>query len=235
MENKIWYLKQINILKSLSEKELMALGGQCSMMLYKRGEHVYIQEGDSNIYFIKSGSIKIAVLTEEGSEQIKEIIEAGEIFGRFIDAVSDQQEQVVAVEDCMVCYLPFTNWQNFIKENEALSYSFIKWIGLRIKKMERKMDSLYFKNSRQRIAESLQDIIQRFGKPDAEGNTVLNLNLTHDEMAQLTGTSRQSVNMFMNELRDKGWIEYRRNKLVVKPTFPINDIAALSQSGNVAN
>ncbi len=228
MENKIWYLKQINILKSLSEKELMTLGAQCPMILYKRGEHVYIQEGDANIYFIKSGSIKVVVLTEEGSEQIKEIIEAGEIFGRFIDAVSDQQEQVVAVEDCMVCYLPFTNWRNFIKESAALSYSFIKWIGLRIKKMERKMDSLYFKNSRQRIAESLQDIIQRFGKPDAEGNTVLNLNLTHDEMAQLTGTSRQSVNMFMNELRDKGWIDYRRNKLVVKPAFPLNDISALS-------
>lgn len=227
MENKIWYLKQINILKSLSEKELMALGGQCSMVLYKRGEQVFIQEGDSNIYFIKSGSIKVVVLTEQGSEQIKEIIEAGEIFGRFIDAVSDQQEQVVAVEDCMVCYLPFTNWQNFIKENSALSYSFIKWIGLRIKKMERKMDSLYFKNSRQRIAESLLDIIQRFGKPAAEGNTILNLNLTHDEIAQLAGTSRQSVNVFMNELRDKGWIDYRRNRLIVKPTFP-SDIAALA-------
>jgi len=235
MENKIWYLKQINILKSLSLKELMELGGQCSMVIYKRGEPVYLREGDSNLYFIKSGSIKVVMLTEEGTEQIKEIIEAGEIFGRLIDAISDQQEQAVAVEDCMVCYLPFTNWQNFINKNSALSYSFIKWIGLRIKKMERKMDSLYFKNSRQCIAESVQDIIQRFGKPDAEGNTVLNLNLTHDEIAQLTGTSRQSVNMFMNELRDKGWIEYRRNNLVVKPTLPINDIAALSQSGNVAN
>ena len=169
------------------------------------------------------------VLTEAGTEQIKEIIEAGEIFGRFIDAASDQQEQIVAAEDCMVCYLPFPNWQNFIKDHPALSYSFIKWIGLRIKKMERKMDSLYFKNSRQRIAESLQDIIQRFGKPDPEGNLILNLNLTHDEIAQLAGTSRQSVNVFMNELRDKGWIDYRRNKMIVKPAFPIKDIiSALS-------
>jgi len=229
MENKIWYLKQINILKSLSVKELMALGGQCAMILYKRGELVYTKEGDSNIYFIKSGSIKVVVLTEAGTEQIKEIIEAGEIFGRFIDAASDQQEQIVAAEDCMVCYLPFPNWQNFIKDHPALSYSFIKWIGLRIKKMERKMDSLYFKNSRQRIAESLQDIIQRFGKPDPEGNLILNLNLTHDEIAQLAGTSRQSVNVFMNELRDKGWIDYRRNKMIVKPAFPIKDIiSALS-------
>lgn len=227
MENKIWYLKQINILKSLSERELMVLGGQCAMSLYKKGDHVYIREGDSNIYFIKSGSIKVAVITEGGSEQIKEIIEAGEIFGKFIDSISDQHEHVVAAEDCMVCYLPFANWQNFIKDHAALSYSFIKWIGFRIKKMERKMDSLYFKNTRQRISESLQDIIQRFGKPDPEGNLVLNLNLTHDEIAQLTGTSRQSVNLFMSELRDKGWIDYRRNKMIVKPNFPINDIMSV--------
>lgn len=228
METKIWSLKQINILKSLSEEEIMKLATQCSMTVHQRGESIYLPQSDTNIYFLKSGSIKVVSIEDE-AERIKEVIEAGEIFGRFIDTQMPQLEQVIAVEDCMVCFLPFEAWQNFIKDSPALSYSFLKWIGLRIKKMERKMDSLYFKTTRQRIAEALLDMIQRFGKPDSELNIILNFNLTHDEIAQLTGTSRQSVNMFLNELRVRGFIDYRRNKVVIRPSFPRNDLDALLQ------
>jgi CRP/FNR family transcriptional regulator, cyclic AMP receptor protein len=219
MEDKIWYLKQINILKSLPEKELMELGAQCAMSMYKKGDFVYIHEDEPSIYFIKSGSVKIVELFEDGVEHVKEVIEEGEIFGKFIGTEYEQQEQVIAADDCMVCYLPFTQWQHFIQDNTALSYSFIKWIGLRIKRLERRMDSLYFKSTRQRIDELLHDIIQRFGKTGKDGDIIINLKLTHDELAQLTGSSRQSVNSHLNELRDKGLIEYTRNQIIVKPSF----------------
>jgi len=219
MEDKIWYLKEINIFKSLSEKDLMSLGAQCSMMKYEKGDLVYISDAEPNIYFIKSGSVKVVNQSEDGSEQLHEVIEAGELFGKFIGSDGGEQEQVIAVDECLVCYMPFARWQDFIKNHAQLSLSFIKWIGLRIKRMERKMDSLYFKTSRQRIVEQLDDIIKRFGKKDSEGNVTISLSLTHEEIAQLTGTSRQNVNTFLNELRANGYIEYDRNSLIIKPGY----------------
>jgi CRP-like cAMP-binding protein len=217
MEDKIWYLKEINIFKSLSEKDLMSLGAQCAMMKYEKGNLVYINGAEPNIYFIKSGSVKVVSQSEDGSELLHEVIEAGEIFGKFIGTEGD--EQVVSVDECLVCYMPFDRWQNFIKNHAALSLSFIKWTGLRIRRMERKMDSLYFKTSRQRIVEQLDDIIKRFGKKDLEGNVTISLSLTHEEIAQLTGTSRQNVNTFLNELRTNSFIEYDRNTLIIKPGY----------------
>lgn len=219
MEDKIWYLKQINILRSLSEKDLMILGAECSMMQYKKGELVYIPESQINIYFIKSGSVKVVNQLEDGGERVNDVIEAGEIFGKFIGSEGSEDEQVIAVEDCLVCFLPFDKWQEFIKNHPVLSLSFIKWAGLRIKRLERKMDSLYFKTSRQRISEQVNDIINRFSKPDDQGNRIVNLSLTHEEIAQLAGTSRQNVNTYLNELREKGYIEYDRNSMIIKPQY----------------
>lgn len=212
-------MKEINIFKSLSEKDLMSLGAQCAMMKYGKGDLVYINDSEPNIYFIKSGSVKVVSQSEDGSEHLHEVIEAGEIFGKYIGSEGVEPEQVVSVGECLVCYMPFDRWQNFIKNHAALSLSFIKWTGLRIRRLERKMDSLYFKTSRQRIVEQLDDIIKRFGKKNLEGNVTISLSLTHEEIAQLTGTSRQNVNTFLNELRANGYIEYDRNSLIIKPGY----------------
>ncbi|MBX2901666.1 MAG: Crp/Fnr family transcriptional regulator [Cyclobacteriaceae bacterium] len=224
MEDKIWYLKDINVLKSLKEGDLMRLGAVCSMMQYRKGESIYMFEDTTNVFFLKSGSVKVMSVDADGNNHVQELLEAGEIFGKFIDEQADRQLKVIAAEDCLVCYLPFEKWQDFIKDHPALSLSFIKWAGSRIKRLENKVDSLYFKPSRQRIAEKLMDTIKRFGKKDESGNVIVSLSLTHDEIAQLTGTSRQNVNTYLNELREKGLNDYDRTSINVKPAYFQNEM-----------
>lgn len=197
----------------------MHLGAVCSMMQYRKGESIYMFEDTTNVFFLKSGSVKVMSIDADGNNHVQELLEAGEIFGKFIDEQADRQLKVIAAEDCLVCYLPFEKWQDFIKDHPALSLSFIKWAGSRIKRLESKVDSLYFKPSRQRIAEKLMDTIKRFGKKDESGNVIVSLSLTHDEIAQLTGTSRQNVNTYLNELREKGLIDYDRTSINVKPAY----------------
>ncbi|MBX2900525.1 MAG: Crp/Fnr family transcriptional regulator [Cyclobacteriaceae bacterium] len=219
MEDKIWYLKDINVLKSLSDADLMRLGAICNMMQYSKGDFIYMFEETANVFFLKSGSVKVIQVEPDGGSHLQELLEAGELFGKFIDEQAERQLKVIAVEDCLVCYLSFEKWQDFIKDHPALSLSFIKWAGSRIKRLENKVDALYFKPSRQRIAEKLMDTIKRFGKKDERGNIIVSLSLTHDEIAQLTGTSRQNVNTYLNELREKGLIDYDRSSIKIKPEY----------------
>lgn len=220
MEDKVWYLQDINVLKSLNESALMQLGALCSMMKYAKGDRIYLFEEAANVYFLKSGSVKVVRLDEDGNQQLTELIEPGEIFGRLIGEDSGESNlEIVSLEDSLVCFLPFSKWQEFIKDHPLLSLGFIKWAGARLKRMEVKMDGLIFKSSRERIVEKLHDTIKRFGKPDGSGNIVVSLSLTHDEIAQLTGTSRQNVNAYLTELRAKGLIEYDRTTITVTPQY----------------
>ncbi len=219
MEDKVWYLKDINVLKSLNEAALMELGTLCSMLQYAKGEPIYLFEETIHVYFLKSGSVKVINMDEGGNQQVIELIEAGEIFGRLIGEDINRHMEIITLEDSLVCYLSFDAWKNFIKDHPQLSLNFIKWAGVRLKRMEAKMDSLYFKTSRQRIAEKLLDTINRFGKPDGSGNIRVALSLTHEEIAQLTGTSRQNVNAYLTELRAKGLIDYDRTRITIKPKY----------------
>jgi CRP/FNR family cyclic AMP-dependent transcriptional regulator len=218
MEDKIWYLKEINILKNLSESQRMKLGSCCSMTNFKQGELIYLPGDIKNIYFLKFGSIKLVTQKKNEGETIKDVIEKGEIFGKCFGGENEESgEEAIALEDSMVCYLAYANWHEFLKENLDLNLSILKWAGLRIKRLERRMDTLYFKPTSERIKDILADLAKRVGKRDvSSGQVTIPVHLTHEELGQLTGCSRQNVTTVLNEMREKGFIDYTRNKLVIR-------------------
>ena len=218
MEDKIWYLKSINVLKNLSEPQRMKLGSYCSMTNFKQGELIYLPGDLKNIYFLKKGSIKLVTQKSNGEEIIKDVLEKGEIMGKCFGGENEElNEEAVALEDSMVCYLSYENWQEFLNENLDLSLSILKWTGLRIKRLERRIDTLYFKPTTERVKDILADLAKRLGKKDPiSGNIIIPIHLTHEELGQLTGCSRQNVTAILNEMREKDFIEYTRNKLIIR-------------------
>lgn len=217
MEDKIWYLKEINILRNLPDEKRSILGSLCSMTKFGQGEMIYLPGDLRNIYFLKAGSIKLATVSESGEEITKDILQKGEIFGKCFGGEGGiKTEEAIALEDVTVCYLPFEHWQKFLSENLDLNLSIIKWSGFRIRRMERKMESLYFKSATDRIKDTLKDLAERLGKKDTSGDTTISIHLTHEDLAQLTGSSRQNVTSILNQLRKEGFIDYARNKFIVK-------------------
>ena len=215
MEDKIWYLKQINILVDLTKDQIMSLGMQCAMNKYKKGDAVYFPGDSKNIYFLKIGSIKLSSHTEDGKEVISEVLTAGEIFGKYLGEGIQPQEEATALDEVMVCYMPFEKWREFVQINTALNVKIFKWVGFRIMRLERKLERLYFKDSKTKVIELLVDLSQRLGKK-AGTDTLINVSLTHEEIAKLTDTGRQGVTTILNNLREDGVIDYDRNKIVIK-------------------
>jgi CRP/FNR family cyclic AMP-dependent transcriptional regulator len=218
MEDKIWYLKEINVLKGLSEGKRMKLGSYSSMTTFRKGEPIYLPGDFRNIYFLKRGSVGLITLRSDGSEIMKDVLEKGEIFGKCFGGENEEfNEEAVALEDSLVCYLSYEDWQEFLKENLDLNLSILKWAGLRLKRLERRMDTLYFKPTAGRVKDILADLAARFGRKDpVSGDMAIPIHLTHEELGQLTGCSRQNVTTILNEMRKQGFIDYTRNRLIIR-------------------
>ncbi|RLD56056.1 MAG: Crp/Fnr family transcriptional regulator [Bacteroidetes bacterium] len=215
---KLWYLENFNILKALSKKEMMNLNEQTKMRNCHKNEVIYLPYEKSNtLYFLKEGKVKIASVSEDGKEMIHAILGQGEIFGEL--AITDDQgerKQIAeATEDALICSIDVKEFGEFMQNNSNLNLSITKAIGFRLRKIQARLESLWFKSAPERISSFIKDLTDEHGK-DIGDEKVVQLNLTHQEIASLTATTRQTVTSTLNDLEKKGIIIYDRKRILIK-------------------
>ena len=114
-----------------------------------------------------------------------------------------------------VCPMTVDNLQDLMKDNQALNLKIFKILGWRLRKMERRIESLVFKDARTRIVEFLREMAEEKGQKVGFEMMIKN-HLTHKDIASLTGTSRQTVTTVMNELRDENIINFDRRRILIR-------------------
>ena len=105
--------------------------------------------------------------------------------------------------------------EELMVDNKPLSLKIYKLIGIRFRKLERKLESLVFKDARSRIIEFLKDMAEERGQKVGFEMMIKN-HLTHKDIASLTGTSRQTVTTILNELKEKNIINFDRRRILIR-------------------
>jgi len=184
---------------------------------YKKDQFIYFpDEAATHIYMIVSGRVRIGHYQEDGKEVISAILTAGEIFGELAVAGEEKRKDFAqAMEATIICPLSITELSELMKENRELSFKILKLIGLRLMKLERKLELLVFKDARTRVIEFLKDAAAWKGKK-VGFETMIPTRLTHKDIAALTGTSRQTVTTILNDLKDKNLINFDRKKILIR-------------------
>jgi CRP/FNR family cyclic AMP-dependent transcriptional regulator len=161
------------------------------------------------VYLLKEGCLKIAVTNEEGKEVIKYLVKPGDLFGEIsLLGISESYEDyAVALADSVVYFADVEQMQQWINVDPDLRTKIYKQMGERIRKAENRFLSMAFNDAHTRICSFLTELSSEFGKQTDEGYEIKNF-LTHDDIAKLTDTSRQTVSSILNELRDQKLIEY---------------------------
>ena len=185
---------------------------------YNRDEFIYFtnQEAD-HIYMIVNGRVKIGHVTEDGDEVIKAILSEGEVFGELALAGEEKRLDYAQALDnkTTICPLSINELKELMKNDKELSFRILKLIGFKLMRIERKLESLVFKDVRTRIIEFLRDTAAWKGKK-VGFETMISTRLTHKDIAALVGTSRQTVTSILNELRDKNLIYFDRSKILIR-------------------
>jgi CRP/FNR family cyclic AMP-dependent transcriptional regulator len=122
------------------------------------------------------------------------------------------------LEDAVVCIIKLEEMKNLMQSIPSLNTEMLKRLGSRIKKIQNRLESLYSKNTEQRIRTLLREIAEEHGRVIAGDpkQIELKLTLTHADMAKLTATCRQSVSMLLRKLEKQGLIKYDRRRIYIK-------------------
>ena len=214
----LWYFEDVDLFNLMCPHKIKEIADKHSFHYYKKNQFVYFPEEQAkNIYMIAGGRVKIGHYTEDGKEVVKSILSSGEIFGELALAGEEKRADFAQAMDdnTSVCPISIDDMQALMAENKELSLKIYKLIGLRIRKLERKIESLVFKDARTRIIDFLKDAAAWKGKK-VGFETMIPTKLTHKDIANLTGTSRQTVTTILNELKEKNLINFDRRKILIR-------------------
>lgn len=208
--SKLWWLEGFDLFQKMKPDEIQSVEqAMHKRHLRKNAILRFPQMLNRYVYLLKEGVIKIALMNEDGKEFIKYLIKPGNLFGEIplLGDVESSDEYALALEDSIVCFIDAEKMKQWMLENADLRTEVFKQIGTRMKKVENRLISMFFKDASTRVREFIVEFIKEFGKQTSDGYEVKNF-LTHEDIGKLTATSRQTVSTILNEMREQGLIEY---------------------------
>lgn len=217
--DKIWYLKKINIFKGLSEEEMHYIDHVSTMKHYAKKEPIFLpaDPGD-RVYLLKKGRVKIARLSEEGKELILAVLNTGEIFGEAAIFDTDARSNMAeTLEDAYICEISKKDFEELLAKKPELALRLTKLVGLRRQQLEMKIEDLIFRNVQGRLVHLLLNLMRSYGVKKDTG-ILIDIKLTHAQIANLIGATRETTTLYLNQLKAQGLLDFEKRKiLVLKP------------------
>ena len=218
-EAKYWFLHDHQLFSVLSREENRALCLIPNFKTVRKNEILYFShDSEQRLYTIKSGTLKIVRVDMEGNETVKEILRSGDLFGQYtFDEMTDenQDEFAVAISDkVVICSFKIDDFEEILNKNPQLAVRYTKLVGFKIKRITNSYSNLMFKDVKTRFALFLKDWAVREGKGADKDITVKNY-LTHNDIAGLICSTRQTVTLLFNEFKNAGLIDYDRSEIIV--------------------
>jgi CRP-like cAMP-binding protein len=215
-DQQLWYVENIDLKYIFCPKKTDILESK-DHLSFSASQYIYLPEEPARkIFLINEGRVKIGTYDTDGKEVTKAILSPGEVFGEFA-LISDasRRDFAYSLENTSLCVLEKEDLGIMLRERSELQLFFMRLIGNRTLELEKRLENLMFKTSRSRITEFLHTLAETRGRTIGYEREVRNM-LTHKEIADLTGTSRQTVNAVLNDLRRQNVLTFDRKRMLVR-------------------
>ncbi|WP_438434491.1 Crp/Fnr family transcriptional regulator [Gorillibacterium sp. sgz500922] len=182
------------------------------------GSHLY-WEGDlaDKLFYLKSGRVKITKSTDEGKELILYMHQSGDMLGQ-IDPFHNSRQafSATALEECTVGLLQQSDLEILIWQHGELAIDFMKWMGLTHRVTQAKFRDMVMYGKPGALCSTLLRLAHTYGRKTENGGLMITKKLTHSELSDMIGATRESVNRMLNDLRKKDAVDYDNGYIVVK-------------------
>jgi len=211
-------LRQLPMLASLDNNELEQLANNASLRRTTKYNFVFMPDEPANhLFLLLEGRMKIGTFAQDGREVIKEILHPQKLFGDLaLAGESRHSEFGQALHDGAACLcISLASFQALMQQNQRLVFACLQHLSSRLQRVEERLAKLVLKDARERIIDFLVDTAGREGRRVGY-ETLLRHHLTQQDIANLTGTSRQTVTSVMNDLRKSNLIYFNRRSILIR-------------------
>jgi CRP/FNR family transcriptional regulator len=207
-----------DLLQGMTEPEREKFAAACAERRYHQGATIF-SRGDTadSLYIVKEGSVRILSLADDGTETIVHILKPGEIFGELLLSEEKRALTATAGSDVQVTVLSKGRLVELLSAIPALAKNYIRFLSRRLVNVERHFVEFGHTWSYHRLARTLLKLCADHGRETPEG-TVIPLRLTHEDLANLIGTTRETVTTQLNRFRRMKLVKRQDRFLVVHRT-----------------
>jgi CRP/FNR family transcriptional regulator, cyclic AMP receptor protein len=200
-------LASVPLFVGLDDETASALASALTTRAVVRG-HVVFQEGEKGdrLFVVLDGKIKISRAAADGRENLLAVLGPGEMFGELsLFDPGPRTATATAITESTLASLDHDDLRPLLLAQPTVAAQFLRALAERLRRTNEAMADLVFSDVPGRVAKALLDLAERFGDESSDGVLVRH-DLTQEELAQLVGASRETVNKALSEFANRGWI-----------------------------
>lgn len=216
-DDKMLIIRRNDFFVHLSPEDYESLNIVHNFIIADKNAFIYFDAPNHNkLYFIKDGYVKLGHVDDEGNEVIKDVLLPGDVFGQFTLEKQNMSGEFAQAykSDVSLCAFTIQDFETLLHNKPALAVQFSKKIGQKLRRVENRLMNLLQKDARSRLLYFFYTLLQNNGDIQENGMTLTNY-LTHEDIARLTGTSRQTVTTLISQFEDEGFLEVDRKKIKI--------------------
>jgi CRP/FNR family transcriptional regulator, cyclic AMP receptor protein len=209
-------LRETPLFEALTDEDASALRAGIINVHLDRSERLF-SEGDpgDKLYIILSGKIKLTKAAPDGRENLLSVHGPGEMFGELslFDPIP-RTSSATAVTSAVLAGIAHDDLRSWLSNRPAVAMHLLQALAQRLRRINEVKADLVFTDVPGRVAKALLDLAERFGSPGMLGIQV-NHDLTQEELAQLVGASRETVNKALADFAARGWIQLAAKSVLI--------------------
>ncbi len=206
LEKKMLYLSEFDLFQGLPQSDMEEITRVTTMTNVPKGRTFWPTEMKEVLFILKKGHVQIYRLTPQGKKLVITTLGPGSIFGemvltgqRMLDAFAE------TVDDCLICVISRADMERIIMSKPLVGLRLLEIMGRRLYEAERRLEELAFKTIPARLATLLLHLREQ------QGDTIKGY--THQDLAEIVGTYRETITQVLNDMKAKGLIETGRKSI----------------------
>lgn len=209
------FVTAVDLFQGTRQRDARKISSLSTEKQFPRGTRIFGEgEAADAVYILRRGMVKLSSLSDKGRETILHILKPDEVFGELLLSQQQRAFTAVTLEDSVVTIISKESFVELLSTVPAIALTFIRLLSKRLASVERDLAEFGHTWSYHRLARVLLQLAEDYGKEVPNG-TLINVRLTHEDLANLIGTSRETVTTQLNRFTRMGLLKRDARRFIV--------------------